>query len=38
MELNYNSLLLYNLDNDNPKQDKHLELIPDIIKYNSFSS
>jgi len=38
LELNDNSILLYNLDNDKTKQDKLLELIPDIRKYYSFTS
>ena len=38
LELNDNSILLYNLDNDKIKQDKLLELIPDIRKYYSFTS
>ena len=33
-----NSIILYNLDNDKTKQDKILELIPEIRKYNSFST
>jgi len=32
------SIILYNLDNDKTKQDKILELIPDIRKYYSFST
>jgi len=31
------SIILYNLDNDKKKQDKILELIPNIRKYFSFS-
>ena len=38
LELNDNSILLYNLDNDKTKQDKLLELIPEIRKYYSFST
>jgi hypothetical protein len=38
LELNDNSILLYNLDNDKNKQDKLLKLIPDIRKYYSFTS
>ncbi len=33
-----NSIILYNLDNDEDKQNKILELIPDIRKYYSFST
>jgi hypothetical protein len=33
-----NSIILYELDNDKIKQDKILELIPDIRKYFSFTS
>ena len=33
-----NSIILYNLDNDKTKQDKILELIPEIRKYYSFST
>ena len=32
------SIILYNLDNDKTKQDKILELIPEIRKYYSFST
>ena len=32
---NENSIILYNLDNDKTKQDKILELIPEIRKYYS---
>ena len=35
---NDNSIILYELDNDKIKQDKILELIPDIRKYFSFTS
>ncbi len=35
---NQNSIILYNLDNDKIKQDKILELIPEIRKYYSFST
>jgi len=35
---NKNSIILYNLDNDKIKQDKILELIPEIRKYYSFST
>jgi len=35
---NGNSIILYNLDNDNNKQNKILELIPEIRKYYSFST
>lgn len=35
---NENSIILYNLDNDQTKQSKILELIPDIRKYYSFST
>ena len=35
---NENSIILYNLDNDINKQNKILELIPDIRKYYSFSA
>ena len=35
---NNNSVILYELDNDKIKQDKILELIPDIRKYFSFTS
>jgi len=35
---NDNSIILYNLDNDKIKQDKILELIPQIRKYYKFSS
>lgn len=35
---NENSIILYNLDNDKIKQDKILELIPEIRKYYSFST
>ena len=35
---NNNSIILYELDNDKIKQDKILELIPDIRKYFSFTS
>ena len=35
---NENSIILYNLDNDKTKQDKILELIPEIRKYYSFST
>jgi len=31
-------IVLYVLDNDKPKQDKILELIPDICKYFSFTA
>ncbi len=34
---NENSIILYSLDNDKTKQDKILELIPEIRKYYSFS-
>ena len=37
LELDNNSILLYNLDSDKIKQDKILELIPDIRKYYSFT-
>ena len=33
-----NSIILYMLDNDKIKQDKILELIPEIRKYYSFST
>ena len=33
-----NSIVLYNLDNDETKQYKILELIPEIRKYYSFST
>ena len=32
-----NSIILYNLDNDKIKQDKILELIPEIRKFFSFT-
>ncbi len=35
---NENSIILFSLDNDNTKQDKILELIPEIRKYYSFST
>ena len=35
---NENSIILYNLDNDKTKQDKILELIPEIRKYYSFTT
>jgi hypothetical protein len=35
---NDNSIILYNLDNDHDKQNKILELIPEIRKYYSFST
>ena len=35
---NENSIILYELDNDKNKQDKILELIPEIRKYYSFST
>ena len=35
---NKSSIILYNLDNDKIKQDKILELIPEIRKYYSFST
>lgn len=35
---NNNSITLYELDNDKSKQDKILELIPNIRKYFSFTS
>ena len=35
---NENSIILYNLDNDHKKQEKILELIPEIRKYYSFST
>ena len=35
---NDNSIILYNLDNDQDKQNKILELIPEIRKYYSFST
>ena len=35
---NNNSIILYELDNDKSKQDKILELIPNIRKYFSFTS
>lgn len=35
---NENSIILFNLDNDKIKQDKILELIPEIRKYYSFST
>ena len=35
---NKTSIILYNLDNDKIKQDKILELIPEIRKYYSFST
>ena len=35
---NLNSIILYNLDNDKTKQDKILQLIPEIRKYYSFST
>ena len=35
---NMNSIVLYNLDNDETKQYKILELIPEIRKYYSFST
>lgn len=34
---NENSIILYDLDNDKIKQDKILELIPEIRKYYSFN-
>ena len=33
-----NSIILYDLDNDKTKQDKILELIPEIRNYYSFST
>jgi hypothetical protein len=33
-----NSIILYNIDNDQDKQNKILELIPEIRKYYSFST
>jgi len=33
-----NSIILYVLDNDKPKQEKILQLIPDIRKYFSFTT
>ena len=36
--MNENSIILYNLDNNKIKQDKILELIPEIRKYYSFST
>ena len=33
-----NGIILHVLDNDKPKQDKILELIPDICKYFSFTA
>ena len=33
-----NTITLYELDNDNEKQEKIIELIPDIRKYFSFNS
>lgn len=38
LELDKNSILLYNLYNDKIKQNKILELIPDIREYYSFTS
>ena len=38
LDLDNNSIILYELDNDKIKQDKILELIPDIRKYFSFTS
>ena len=35
---NNNSIILYNLDNNKNKQNKILELIPEIRKYYSFST
>ena len=35
---NDNSIILYNLDNDQNKKNKILELIPEIRKYYSFST
>jgi hypothetical protein len=35
---NENSIILYNLDNDQNKKNKILELIPEIRKYYSFST
>ena len=35
---NQNSIILYNLDNDQNKKNKILELIPEIRKYYSFST
>lgn len=35
---NENSIILHDLDNDENKQNKILELIPDIRKYYSFST
>ena len=35
---NENSIILYNLDNDKTKQDKILELIPEIRKYYSYGN
>jgi len=35
---NINSIILYDLDNDKNKQNKILELIPEIRKYYSFST
>jgi hypothetical protein len=35
---NDNSIILYNLDNDKAKQQKILDLIPDIRKYYSFTT
>jgi hypothetical protein len=35
---NTNSIILYDLDNDKNKQNKILELIPEIRKYYSFST
>ena len=35
---NENSIILYNFDNDKTKQDKILELRPEIRKYYSFST
>jgi hypothetical protein len=37
LELDNNCIILYNLDNDINKQNKILELIPDIRKYFSFT-
>jgi len=36
--LETNTITLYELDNDKEKQDKIIELIPDIRKYFSFNS
>jgi hypothetical protein len=38
LELNNHAILLYHLDNDKIKQQKILDLIPDIRKYYTFSS